>query len=152
MDNVKQVQIGLEMIVDAFGGLPLESDKVRFWERLAEKLSRIVEHDPAWSWRYPQGVYMGTIKPSKLFGSAVMALGAALDEVPTVIAYTVQVRVFAKPGTVDDGSVILGASKSCANPACKVRLVPNVPWRRYCSEDCRPPRAAGGVHRSAAVD
>jgi hypothetical protein len=75
--------------------------------------------------------------PSKRFVSAVYALGAAMDEVPAVLAYTVQVKVFAKPGAIDDGSIVLGNSKPCGNPTCRVHIVPNVPWRVYCSDDCR---------------
>lgn len=131
-----EIQAGLQMIVEAFGGVP-EGDAVDFWEALAKKLSRIVSKDPAWSWRYPQGVAAGTIAPGRLFGKAVYALGAALDEVPQVVAYTVQVSVFAKPGAVEAGSVILGHSKPCKRPGCRVRIVPNVPWREYCSDECR---------------
>lgn len=134
--ELRMVQNSLELITEYFGGVPVEAGKVEFWEMVAYKLSRIVGKDPAWSWRYPQGVMVGTVEPSKKFVSAVYALGAALDEVPTVLAYTVQVRVFAKPGKVEDGAVILGESKPCGNPACKVMLVPNVPWRVYCSSEC----------------
>jgi hypothetical protein len=131
-----EIQAGLETIVESLGGIP-EGRAVEFWEELAHKLARIVGQDPAWSWRYPQGVLKGTIKPSKLFVSAVYALGAAIDEVPTSVVYTVQVRVYAKPGTVEEGSVILGASKPCKRPGCKVRIVPSVPWRKYCSDECK---------------
>jgi hypothetical protein len=132
----EMIQSGLEEIVNAFGGVPAEG-KVKFWTELAAKLSRIVGKEEPWDWRYPKQVYDGTNKPSELFAAAVMALGAALDEVPTVVTYTVQVRVFARPGTVDDGSIVLGASKPCSRPGCPVRIVPNVPWREYCSDECR---------------
>jgi hypothetical protein len=139
MENLtdKQVQNALEMIIEYFGGIPGDGAKVEFWDKLAAKLSRVVGQSPAWSWRYPQSVYLGTTRPSKKFTSAVFALGAALDEVPTVLAYTVQVRVYAKPGQVVDNSLVLGSSKSCARPGCRVMMVPNVPWRQYCSDECR---------------
>ena len=125
---MNEIQSGLETIVESLGGIP-EGKAVEFWEELARKLSRIVGQVPAWSWRYPQGVLKGSIKPSKLFVSAVYALGAAIDEVPTSVVYTVQVRVYAKPETVEEGNVILGFSKVCERPGCNVLIVP---WRRYC--------------------
>lgn len=109
---------------------------VEFYGMLGAKLSKIVAKDPAWGWRYVQGVHAGTIDPSRLMASAVQALGAALDEVPAVMAYTIEVRVFARPGQIQPGSVILGESKACARPGCRVRFVPNVPWRKYCSSEC----------------
>jgi hypothetical protein len=137
MNSERMTLETLKMIVEYFGGEP-ESGKVKFWTELAEKLSRIVGQEPVWTWRYPQSVYKETKKnPSKLFSSAVMALGAALDEVPAVVAYTVQVRVYAKPGMVEDGSVLLGSSQPCKRPGCKVRIVPKVPWGKYCSTECR---------------
>jgi hypothetical protein len=133
MDDIKN---GLELIVEYFGGIP-EGGSVQFWEEMAAKLSRIVGKSPGWGWRYPQGVYTGTLKPSKLFGLAVMALGSAIDEVPTTLIYTVQVRVFAPPGRVGEGSLVMGESKPCKRPGCPVHIVPNVPWREFCSDECR---------------
>ena len=124
------------MIVEAFGGVP-DNNRVKFWENIAVKLSRIVGKSKPWDWRYPAQVFTGQTKPSPKFAAAVMALGAALDEVPVSMAYTIQVSVFAKPGTVDPGALILGESKACARPGCKVLIVPNVPWRKYCSDECR---------------
>ena len=139
-DQVQQVLLAenqaLQLVVEYLGGVP-EKHGVQFWTELSEKLSRIVGKSPPWNWRYPAQVYLGQTQPSKLFAAAVNALGAAIDEVPMSIVYTVQVQVFAKPGTVDEGSVIMGLSKPCGNPACRVRIVPNVPWRKYCSDVCR---------------
>lgn len=143
--NDEIVREGLKWIAEFFGGVPDKDandgaqrmDRVEFWTMLAEKLSRVVGKEPAWSWRYIQSIYQGTEKPSKKFTAAVNALGAAIDEVPTSVVYTVSVKVFARPGAVKEGSVILGESKPCARPGCPVRIVPNVPWRKYCSDECR---------------
>lgn len=134
-EKIQQIRDGLGEIMEYFGGIP-EEGKVKFWDDLAAKLSRIVGKNKPWTWRYPKQVYEGQTGPSELFASAVYAMGAAIDEVPTAVVYTVQVRVFAKPGTVEDGSVILGQSKPCKRPGCRVRIVPNVPWRDFCSKEC----------------
>ncbi len=95
-----------------------------------------VKKEPVWTWRYVQGVHAGSIGPSKLFASAVNAVGAVLDEVPAALSYTVEVRVLAPPGLVQAGSLVLGSSRACARPGCRVIFVPNVPWRKYCSSEC----------------
>jgi hypothetical protein len=135
-DEVRMIVHSLALIVEAFGGVP-EKGKTDFWTKLSEKLSRIAGKKPAWDWRYPAQVYAEQTKPSILFGRAVMALGAALDETPIVeTVYTVQVRVYARPDAIKDGSIVIGESKPCARPGCKVLMVPNVPWRKYCSDEC----------------
>lgn len=108
-----------------------------FYSLLANELSRAVGKEPSWTWRYVQGVAARTIKPSPLFGSAVYALGAALDDVPAPLAYVQQIGVLARPGEVLEGSLILGTSKKCEFPGCRVWFVPNVPWRKYCPEHDR---------------
>jgi hypothetical protein len=126
----------ISSIVEYFDGQRSALGTVGFYTMLAEKLSRIVKKEPAWTWRYIQGAHAGSIQPSKLLIRAVNALGAALDEVPVAMAYTVQVTIYARPDTVQAGSLVLGASKTCARPGCRVTFVPNVPWRKYCSTEC----------------
>jgi len=107
---------------------------VALYELVTSKLNRITGE--SWSWRYIQGVHAGTIQPSRKIHRAVTALGAALDEVPAVATYTVEIRVFARPDQVEPGSIVLGQSRSCARLGCPVTFVGNVPWRRYCSPEC----------------
>lgn len=109
-----------------------EIGKVEFWELMAMKLSTAIHHEPPWTWRYVQGVYKGSLDPSREFGRAVEILGAMVDDVPQVVADTEQVSVYAKPGTIKAGAIVMGESKMCANPSCKVFFVPNVPWRKLC--------------------
>jgi hypothetical protein len=127
----------LSSVVEFFDEKQGELGTVKFYEMLSAKLSRVARREQPWTWRYAQGVHRGTIKPSKAFADAVLALGAALDEVSgAALAYTVEVRVYARPGAVQNNSLVLGESKMCARSGCRVSFVPNVPWRKYCSADC----------------
>lgn len=133
----REIVSALDALVEYFGGIP-EGGKVEFWEMLALKLSKIVGQDPPWTWRYPQGIHQEKIKPSKKFVTALLALGAAIDEVPgSMVLYSVQVKVYARPDAIQEGSIVMGDSKACARPGCPVRIVPNVPWRQFCSDECR---------------
>lgn len=134
--ETSETQQSLSLIAEYFAPLR-EQGTVKFYEMLAVKLSRIVGKDPAWTWRYVQGVHKGSLAPSKTFAMAVGALGATLDEIPAILAYTEEVRVFAEPGKVQPGAVILGESRPCARPGCRVVFVPHVDWQVYCSPRCR---------------
>jgi len=134
--EAKYIREGLSLLVEYFEAMRAELGTVSFYEMLARKLSRVVRKEPAWTWRYAQGVHAGSILPSKLFASAVNAMGAVLDEVPAALIYTVEVRIFAPPGKVQPGSLVLGSSKVCARPGCRVMFVPRVPWQKYHETEC----------------
>ena len=138
------VRSALQALVEHFSSPAADVDKVEFWTLIAGKLSRVVDHQPPWTWRYPQGVLKGTINPSRKFAQAVNVLGAAIDDVPVALASTTSVQVFAVTGTVRPGSVVMGASKNCDTPGCRVVFVPNVPWRTKCPI-CSPPRNGSSV-------
>ncbi len=135
-EEAKIIRDMLSLVVEYFDELRGDLGTVAFYDMLARKLSRIVRKEPAWTWRYVQGVHAGSIGPSKLFASAVNAVGAVLDEVPAALSYTVEVRVLAPPGLVQAGSLLLGTSRECARPGCRVVFVPRVPWGKYCSSEC----------------
>jgi len=141
--EAKMIQDNLSSIVEYFNGRREELGTVAFYGMLATKMSRVVRKQPAWTWRYIQGIHAGSIAPSKRFARAVNAMGAVLDEVPIAMSDVVEVRVFAVPETVQPGSLIIGTTKPCERPGCRVLFVPNVPWRKYCSTECclpnRPP-------------
>lgn len=132
----KETVSALQALIEYFGGIP-EEDKVEFWTMLGLKLSKIVNQNPPWSWRYPKSVYEGSLQASRKFKTAILALGAAIDEVPsTMVLYSVQVKVYARPEAIQEGSIVMGESKPCERPGCPVRIVPSVPWRKYCSDEC----------------
>lgn len=103
----------------------------------AEELSRLAGKTPAWSPRALQSVYSGTNEPGKKMLAAILALGAAMDGISPAVANSVEIKVFANPDKVRAGSVVLGESRACFRPGCGVHFVPNVPWRKFCSEACR---------------
>lgn len=111
--------------------------RVAFYEQVAARLSAIVSKNPPWGWRYVRSVEAGTVKPSRKFTRAVFGLGATLDGLPTMIVDTEPVQVYAPPGTVRPGSIILSESKICIRPGCTLSFIPRVPWQKYCSPDCR---------------
>ena len=110
---------------------------VALYKEIARRLSAVARKQPPWGWRYIQGVEKGTIAPSKKLGRAVFSLGATLDGVPALVADTEPVQVYARPGAVRPGSIILGESKTCARPSCPVSFIPRVPWQKFCSSECR---------------
>jgi hypothetical protein len=132
----EQTRNSLAELVNALRPLIGQDGQVAVYDELARRLSALAQKEPPWGWRYIQGVTKGTIAPSAALGRAVMALGATLDGVPTVVANTQAVQVFAEAGRVRPGSIILAASKSCARPGCLVNFVPIVPVQRFCSRDC----------------
>jgi hypothetical protein len=123
----------LEALRPAVNGL----GHVALYKEIARRLSAVARKQPPWGWRYIQGVEKGTIVPSQKLARAVYSLGATLDGVPTLVANTEPVQVYARPGSVRPGSIILGESKTCARPGCPVSFIPKVPWQKFCSSECR---------------
>jgi hypothetical protein len=123
----------LEAMKPAVNGL----GQVALYKEVAKRLSALARKQPPWGWRYIQCVEKGTLAPSQKLTRAVFSLGATLDGVPTLVANTEPVQVYARPGTVRPGSIILGESRACARPGCPVSFIPRVPWQKYCSSECR---------------
>lgn len=130
---MKQIQITLNQIIEAQG----RSQSVSDLETTAADLSRIVGKSPPWSARYLRSVINGTLEPSRKLSKAVQILGATLDDTPQLLANVEPVTIYAPPGSIRPGAVILGKSKPCYNPTCPVYFVPVVPWQKYCTKDCR---------------
>lgn len=126
--DLDPVQSNLGHLVSIFQ----KSGKVETYTELAEKLSAIARKENPWGWRYVQSVHTGSVAPSEKFTNAVEILMASLDGLPAFIAETEPITVYARPGALHPGSVILGESKTCANPKCTVHFVPRVPWQKYC--------------------
>ena len=116
-------------VLDAI--LEYSSNKERYGD-LAGRLSKIAKKQPAWGWRYVQSVASGTVEPSKKFSKAVDVLAVSLDGIPVPFAKSSPITVYAETGTIKDGAFIMLPSQVCANPACTVTFVPNVPWRKMC--------------------
>jgi hypothetical protein len=131
--NLTQQSLNLIMeyqqdLIDRLGLAP-------YREHLAEQLSKIAGHTPPWTGRYVQSVAAGTLAPSAAFALAVDSYGASLDDVPTLVSYTVTVQVLARPGAVVPGSIVLSESRPCAHPGCPTIFVPRVPWQKICNAE-----------------
>jgi len=133
----------LDLIIEHYSNNRLTMGNVEFYTFLAHKLSGIVRKNDPWTWRYVYSVHTGSLAPSRLFIQAVQALGIAIDGAPSGVAWSETVSIFAPPGLVRGGSVILMASKPCAGPGCNLMIVSR---GKYCSEDCK--RAARKLRRS----
>lgn len=133
LDEIRTLLTG---IVEFFEMSRGDMKQAEFFGMIAAKLSALVGREPAWTARYPQSVLSGTISPSPEFARAVKGLGALLDDMPAILASAVRITIFAQPGTIREGSLVLGQSKVCARAGCRVMFVPNVPWRKFCSTEC----------------
>jgi hypothetical protein len=125
----------LEELIRSFGHYP---DVIPYMELqgIADKLSQVAKKTTRpWTWRYLRSVLNETVEPSQLLVDTMMKLGALVDGAPqeTVIGERVQILAL---GKVVPGAVVLGDSKRCGNPACKVEFVPKVPWQKCHSLEC----------------
>jgi hypothetical protein len=130
--DVDIIQNNIGHLVSVFG----ESGTVAVYSDLARRLSSVARKFPAWSWRYVQSVHKGSVEPSEKFARAVELLTAESDGLPAFIAETEPIVVYARPGAVRANAVVIGESRACANPTCKIHFVPRVPWQKYCP-NCR---------------
>lgn len=103
---------------------------------IADKLSAIVNKETAWSWRYLHQVMGGSMKPSKIMVSAIMALGASTDGLPADLAITHSVQIITA-GNIRPGTLIYGDSKPCGNPGCPVWFIPKTWNQEYHSKACK---------------
>lgn len=104
-------------------------------EDLAERLSNIAHRQTPWGWKYLHSLAHGhkNVRASEKIIDAMAMLGATLDEQSPLVPLVREVRVFSVGG-VEPGSIVLGDTIRCKN--CLVRFVPNVPWRKYCTDEC----------------
>lgn len=109
---------------------------VKAYAELAKRLSQVVHKVPVWGWRYVQGVHTGSIEPSRKMVQAVEILSASRDGIPADVLYTEKVGVYAEPGTVRQGSLILARSIPCKCPTCKVWFVPRTPNQKFHHPRC----------------
>lgn len=132
----KLVQHAIGDLLELFREPMIGAGQVALYDEIAARLSAIVDKQPAWGWRYVHGVATGSMQPSKLMSRAVMAMVASMDGVPVEVADTEPVQIYARPGAVRAGSIVLGGSRMCDLPGCPVSFVPSVPWQKYHSPRC----------------
>ncbi len=105
-------------------------------QEIADKLSKVANQNPPWSWRYLRNVINHNLEPSQKLVHAIFALGATIDGVPSLVASAKPIQVLAV-GNITPGAVVLADSRPCARPGCSVHFVPRVPRQRYCCQECR---------------
>lgn len=149
VEAVSMSKVGQKELSEVIRGLGHEPDLIPYkeLEDIAVRLSALAHKDPAWSWRYLRNVLNGKLDASKPLLDAIMRLGALIDGTPEVVAKSTAVSVMAI-GKVAPGALILGDSRRCANPGCRMEFVPRVPWQQCHSAECarvwRQVRASGG--------
>ena len=136
LTNPTQTKNALAELEETFTPIIGIGGRVVVLEELAKRLSVIAHKTPPWSWRYIQGILTGSIVPSAKITRAILALGATMDGMPAIVAKTEAIQVFAEPGRVKSGSIILASSRMCARPACPISYVPVVPRQKYCCREC----------------
>lgn len=136
-DSLKQIYL------DTYGPLDAEGKKKNLIE-LAETLSRMVGHEPAWTWRTLNGILCGHkgFSVTKEMSTAMEVYRAKDDDIHPLQPRLIQITAFSINGSVASGSVITGKSTRC--PGCLMLFVPHHNLQRYCTKECpgRPKRKA----------
>lgn len=104
---------------------------------LAEKLSTVIGRDEPFTWRYLNSClkqHKGFERPSKCLQLAVDKL-TVMEDGGNPISVEARAQQVVVIGHVAPGSVILGDSKVCAYPPCKVSFVPRSWNGKYCCEE-----------------
>jgi hypothetical protein len=130
---MREIQIHLNDLLDALGRSGTKADL----EQTARDLSKIADKQPPWTYRYMLSVLNGSLQPSKSLNHAMRAMALSIDGVPELYAKAEPVTVYAPPGAIKEGALLLSASRVCANPFCNIHFVPRVPWQHYHNDDCR---------------
>lgn len=132
----------LREVIEAFGHDP-SMISVHDLQDMANRLSKIVKHEPAWGWRYLRNVLNRKIGASRKLVDAMLRLGAMLDSTPMELATSERVSIQAA-GHVRPGALVLADSRPCANPGCRIEFVPRTPNQQYHSTTCRMKHRRGG--------
>lgn len=128
----KAISQDLWTIFEILKAVQPHDGKTAIYERMAARLSQMVNKRPPWGWRYIQSIMGGTIQPSPELTRAVQLMTAAIDGTPPEFAEAKEITVMADPANVHAGSLVLGQSKQCEYDACPILFVPTVPWGKYC--------------------
>ncbi len=148
--DIKSIIAVLHSVMEALEPSWTGLQQVERWEDLARRLSDIAAKSPPWGWRYLQGVSVGSIEPSGKLARAINALGASLDGLRAEIGYAQAVTVYAAPGTVKPGSLVMAMSRPCGYARCPVWFIPRVPNQKYHHPDCREAHKRAGRGRVQA--
>lgn len=134
----ERIKFDPDLLCDLIRALGHDPDTIGIndLQAVANKLSVVAKHEPAWGWRYLRNVLNRKIEASKLLADAVMRVGAMIDNTPAELATSERVTVQAL-GKVRPGALVLTDSRPCANPACQIEFVPRTPNQKCHSARCR---------------
>lgn len=106
--------------------------------QVAEALSMLAGRPTAWSGRALVQYYQHpeTYRPGAKLIAALLTMGERLDGVNPTRAGTIAVEVYAQPGTILPGTVILRPTQRCHNPLCGIFFIGS-PTQKYCCKKCR---------------
>ena len=124
----------LEEILSVMSLLP----SMQSFAILAQDLSKLAGHSPAWTKKYIHSVYHGRIEPSPALARAIDTLAQTMDGTPAGVAGSVWVRVLANPD-LREGTLIPASAKvlKCARPGCPVWFVRVHPRQIFHDARCR---------------
>lgn len=134
---------------DRYGPLDTTPGKLKNLEELAGTLSRIVEHEPAWTARYLNAILCGHkgFSVTRELGIAIQVMVDKLDDVHPLQARLVQITAYSVNGSVQPGSIITGHSMRCV---CGTLFVPHHNLQKYCCKEC-PGRPLKRKAKAAAI-
>lgn len=135
---MNSTQLSLKSIVDALKPSYAGRPKKELHQAVADRLGKLAGKN--WGSGYVHGVLTNAkgVSAGVEFQRCVEVLESELIEgVPALIANAVKIEVYAPPGQLHAGAIVLGRSKSCANPACTVHFVAKTGHQKYCQPACR---------------
>ena len=105
--------------------------------KIAETLSRLVDQNPPWQWRYLRNIINCNYpQPPVRIIKAIYAL-RAIDKGTSPLIACAQVVQVRAVGNVSPGAVVLADSRTCDRIACPVEFVPRSGNQRFCCPQCR---------------
>lgn len=125
----------LQVVYEALYGKGHPPKKENLTE-LSGILAGIAGRSNPWGWKYLANILKGYegFHVSPELSQAIQMWGAVQDEQSPLLPLVREVRMFSVNGDIAD-SIVLGDKQFC--PQCHVKFVPNVPWRKYCSDECK---------------
>ena len=105
-------------------------------EVLSLRLSKLSGRKTPWGWKYLNSLLRGyqNFSISKEMNRALIMLASQLDGGSPLKPLIREITMYTVNG-LDEYAIVLGHSKRCEG--CAVLFVPNVPWRRFCCDECR---------------
>ncbi len=111
---------------------------------LAARLSKLARRQKPWTYKNLDNIMegRGAFRVTRELDRALMMLASQLDGGSPLKPLIREITMYTVNG-LDEYAIVLGHSKRCEG--CAVLFVPNVPWRRFCCDECREDRKVKNV-------